>query len=201
MCKALYRDVLHAGPGFSLRGRLRFGSYWGKVVLGKRARMLGSITFKFDDPTSPGTFEAGDDLVVDGDGILAPRGGHIHIADDCYIGPHVLLQSWRGGKILIGNHVMIARGVSFYGSNHISSRIDIPMKHQSEVGRGIVIEDDVWIGAHAIVLDGVHIGRGTIIAAGAVVNRDAPPNSVVAGVPAVVIRHRTDTSGSGQQFL
>ena len=56
----------------------------------------------------------------------------------------------------------------------------------------IIVEDDVWIGIHAIILSGVHIGRGAIIAAGAVVTNDIPPYAIVGGVPAKLIKYRFD---------
>jgi acetyltransferase-like isoleucine patch superfamily enzyme len=62
---------------------------------------------------------------------------------------------------------------------------------QGITAEGIGIEDDVWIGAGAIVTDGVHIGQGSVIAAGAVVTKDVPAHTVVAGVPAKVIKHIT----------
>jgi acetyltransferase-like isoleucine patch superfamily enzyme len=52
----------------------------------------------------------------------------------------------------------------------------------------VIIDDDVWIGAHCVILPGVHVGQGAVIGAGAVVTRDVPPRSIVAGVPATVIK-------------
>jgi len=62
--------------------------------------------------------------------------------------------------------------------------------HQPESRRGIVIESDVWIGAHAVILDGVTVGHGSVVAAGAVVNRSVSPMTIVAGVPAKPVRRR-----------
>jgi galactoside O-acetyltransferase len=77
------------------------------------------------------------------------------------------------------------------GGNHDFSRIDIPIIQQPSVSRGgIRIEPDVWLGARVTVLDGVTIGRGSVVGAGAVVTRDLPPYSVAAGVPAKVLRTR-----------
>jgi acetyltransferase-like isoleucine patch superfamily enzyme len=63
-----------------------------------------------------------------------------------------------------------------------------PFVEQGITAAGIVIEDDVWIGASAVITDGVHIGRGAVVAAGAVVTADVPAHTVVAGVPARVVR-------------
>ena len=75
-------------------------------------------------------------------------------------------------------------------SNHNYARTDIPIYRQGETSKGIVIEDDVWIGARVTILDGVRVGGGSIIAAGAVVSKDVEPFSVVGGVPARVLKSR-----------
>ncbi|NEQ84957.1 MAG: maltose O-acetyltransferase [Moorea sp. SIO2I5] len=77
------------------------------------------------------------------------------------------------------------------GGRYLSDRLDIPMMEQGVYSKGpVVIGDDVWLGAGAIVLDGVRIGKGCIIGAGAVVTKDLPDYAVAIGVPARVIRMR-----------
>ncbi len=96
----------------------------------------------------------------------------------------------RGG-LTIGNDVMIGHYATIYTSqHHWGLGPEIPMIRQGHVSAPVVIGDDVWIGAHAVVLPGVRIGRGTVVAAGAVVNRDTAPYSIVAGVPARVVGER-----------
>jgi acetyltransferase-like isoleucine patch superfamily enzyme len=90
----------------------------------------------------------------------------------------------------IGDNVRVATHVVIVASNHRFDRTDMPITAQGVSARGIVIEDNVWIGAGAIVLDGVRIGYGAVIAAGAVISQDVPPNAVVAGVPGRVVRFR-----------
>jgi acetyltransferase-like isoleucine patch superfamily enzyme len=80
--------------------------------------------------------------------------------------------------------------VSFHAENHRYEDTDVPIRLQGETRRGIVVEDDCWLGAGAIVLDGVRIGRGAVVAAGSIVTRDVPAYTVVAGSPARVIKHR-----------
>uniref|UniRef100_UPI00313FFBA6 DapH/DapD/GlmU-related protein n=1 Tax=uncultured Nitrospira sp. TaxID=157176 RepID=UPI00313FFBA6 len=91
----------------------------------------------------------------------------------------------------IGDDVMMGPRVTIYGRDHCFDSIDVSMMDQ---GMGkyerIVIEDDVWIGANAIILKGVRIGKGTIVGAGAVVTKEVPPYSVVVGNPARVVRTR-----------
>lgn len=80
----------------------------------------------------------------------------------------------------------------FHSENHVTTRTDIPIKDQGVTHRGIVVEDDVWLGSGVIVLDGVRVGTGAVVAAGSVVTRDVPPYAIVAGVPAQVIRYRKE---------
>jgi acetyltransferase-like isoleucine patch superfamily enzyme len=94
------------------------------------------------------------------------------------------------GGITIGNHVRIATHVVIVASNHIFDEPGMLIASQGVTAKGIAIDDDVWIGANAFILDGVHISSGAVIAAGAVVTKDVPSNAVVAGVPARILRFR-----------
>ncbi len=98
------------------------------------------------------------------------------------------------GGLTIGDYVMMARDSCIYSGGHRFDDISIPMINQGYEKQPTIIEDDVWIGAKAIILPGVTVGHGSIVAAGAVVTKDVPKYSVVAGVPAKVIRTRLDTS-------
>jgi acetyltransferase-like isoleucine patch superfamily enzyme/lipopolysaccharide biosynthesis regulator YciM len=94
------------------------------------------------------------------------------------------------GHVVIGNNVMIASLASIVGFNHGFERRDVPMHAQPLTIKGITIDDDVWVGAQAVILDGVHVGAHSIIAAGAVVTKDVPEYAIVGGNPARVIRYR-----------
>ncbi|MCA9669813.1 MAG: acyltransferase [Myxococcales bacterium] len=95
-----------------------------------------------------------------------------------------------GGFVDIGNKVMIGPRVTIIAETHVFDDVDRTIQEQGIARSGVVIEDDVWIGAGATVLDGVCIGEGAIVAAGALVNRDVPPQAIVGGVPARVIKLR-----------
>ena len=99
------------------------------------------------------------------------------------------LLDGRGG-IQLGNGVMIGPYAVLVSSSHQFEDITIPMTSLDHIMQPLVIEDDVWIGAHAFIKGGIRIGRGSIIAAGAVVNKDVADYTVVAGVPAVVVSDR-----------
>jgi acetyltransferase-like isoleucine patch superfamily enzyme len=107
------------------------------------------------------------------------------------VGENVIIRG--GGGIFIGNDVLIAAGAALMSQGH---PID-PPRWGRNVSKPISIGNEVWIGAHAVVLPGVTIGDGAVVAAGAVVSRDVPSYAVVAGVPARVIRTIKPSVGSG----
>lgn len=127
-------------------------------------------------------------------GVVIYPAQHIEFGSNVFIGRNVTISTSRSGRspIKIGNDVMIAERCSIIGGNHETSRLDIPMNRQGEGKQGaIVIGDDVWIGAGAIVISGVAIGDGCIIGAGSVVTKNVPPYHVAAGNPARILKQRT----------
>jgi acetyltransferase-like isoleucine patch superfamily enzyme len=86
---------------------------------------------------------------------------------------------------------MIASHVAITSSTH-DPRAEV--MHNSSINKMVIIEDDVWIGTHSVILPGIHIGHGSVIAAGAVVTKDVPPLSVVGGVQARILRMRQTPS-------
>lgn len=114
----------------------------------------------------------------------------LSIGDNSGIG--VKCELW--GNIQVGQDVMMGPEVVVYTQNHAFGRTDIPMGQQGhEPEEPVVIGNDVWIGRRAMILPGVHIGSGVVVAAGAVVTKDVPDYAVVGGVPARVIRYRKNT--------
>lgn len=108
----------------------------------------------------------------------------ISIGDHCVINSRVLLDG-RNGKLIIGNHVQISY------ETHIWTLEHNPQDPQfGDRGGDVIIEDYVWIGSRATILPGVRIGKGAVVAAGAVVTKDVPDLHIVAGVPAVQIGTR-----------
>ena len=135
-----------------------------------------------------------------GEKVIVMQGGqytyeNIHLGNHVYLGPNLTFMSTRA-KIYIGDHVMFAPGTFVITGNH---RIDIPGRYMDmitdaekrmEDDQDVVFKGDNWIGAGAIILKGVTVGEGAVISAGAVVTKDVPPYSIVAGVPAKVIGQR-----------
>lgn len=120
--------------------------------------------------------------------ILMTYGGNITIGSNCSINPYTVL--YGHGNLTIGNNVLIAGHCLIIPANHVFSNLEIPICKQGETRKGITIEDNVWIGSGCRILDGVTIGTGAIIAAGAVVNKNVLPNTIVGGVPAKLIKKR-----------
>ena len=120
------------------------------------------------------------------EGVYLGGPGKVSIGKGCQINENVFIQGAR-----IGDHVMIAPNCSILTKNHNYGRTDVPMSLQGETPEEMgYIEDDVWLGRSAIILPGVRIGKGSIIAAGAVVTKSVEPYSIVGGVPAKLIKKR-----------
>lgn len=107
---------------------------------------------------------------------------HIRVGRDSLIGEMSILRG-QGG-IDIGDRVYLAPGVQILAVDHVVDDPDRPFTEQGITAQGIRVEDDVWLGAGCILTDGVTVGRGAVVAAGAVVTADVPPHTVVGGVPA-----------------
>jgi len=114
--------------------------------------------------------------------------GFFEIGDRSYIGPNAVMGA--GGGIIIGNDVLFGPDVVVSSENHAIDDLNTPVNRLGVIRRGVVIEDGCWIASKAVILDGVRIGAGAVVAAGAVVSRDVPPGAIVVGVPARVMRYR-----------
>ncbi|HSX10042.1 MAG TPA: acyltransferase [Candidatus Saccharimonadales bacterium] len=116
---------------------------------------------------------------------------NIEIGDKVYINHHTELLA-RDVGISIGNYIMIGQHTILIADNHNYQDPKTLMIFQGSTNKKIIVEDDVWIGTHVIILPGVTIGRGSIVAAGAVVTKDVEPYSIVGGVPAKLLKYRFD---------
>lgn len=121
----------------------------------------------------------------------------IEIGDRTVIGAYGCVAG--PGNIKIGKCCLIASHVGIYANNHIFADPFTYIWDQGVTRKGIVIEDDCWLGNGVTVLDGVTIGRGSVIGAGAVVTKNIPPYSVAVGVPAKVIAHRGEQKHVSQK--
>ena len=110
--------------------------------------------------------------------------GDVVIGDHTRIGLHNTII----GPVTIGSHVNLAQGITVTALNHNFEAPERRIDEQGVSTQQVTIGDDIWIGANAVVLPGVTIGNHCVIAAGAVVTKDVPPHSLVAGVPAKIIK-------------
>lgn len=161
--------LIHFGRGVTLeRGVIMDGLMRRGITLGDHV-MIG-----------PYSVLAGAPLSNIGEGIV--MGANSAVNAYSFIG--------SSGPITIGKNVIMGQHVCFHPENHNFSQLDIPIKVQGTTRSGIVIEDDVWVGSNVTFLDGVHVGQGSVIGAGAVVRGTIPPFSIAVGVPARVVRSR-----------
>lgn len=119
-------------------------------------------------------------------------GAELVIGDDVGMSG-AILYAWK--KISIGDRVLIGADAAIYDSDfHPLDPVKRSQFDLESIGKApVVIESDVWIGARAIVLKGVTVGRGSVVGAGAIVTADVPPGSIVAGIPAKVVGHTPAT--------
>lgn len=129
-------------------------------------------------------FSLGDYSVVESFSCINNAVGDVVIGDHTRVGLHNTVI----GPVTIGHHVNLAQGITITALNHNFGDMDQRIDSQGISTNPVVIEDDIWIGANAVVLPGVSIGHHSVVAAGAVVTKDVPPHSLVAGVPAKIIK-------------
>jgi acetyltransferase-like isoleucine patch superfamily enzyme len=119
---------------------------------------------------------------------LNPFGGSIRIARRVWLGPYVVI--YGQGSVEVGEQTLVSMHCTILSSNHGVPPLGKLIRETADELLPTKIGRDVWIGANAVILGGVTIGEGAVVAAGAVVNRDVEPGAVVAGVPARAIRAR-----------
>lgn len=112
--------------------------------------------------------------------------GSLRTGRDCSMNAYTVIR----GEVRIGNAVRIGAHTSIIGFNHTMTTIDVEFFRQPLQSRGIRIGDDVWIGSHVVILDGITVGDHAVLAAGAVVTKDVPAGAIVGGNPAKLIRSR-----------
>ena len=129
-------------------------------------------------------FSLGDYSVIESFACINNAVGDVIIGDHTRIGLHNTII----GPVTIGSHVNLAQGITVTALNHIFEDSDKQIDEQGVSTTPVTIEDDIWIGANAVILPGVTIGNHSVVAAGAVVTKNVPPHSLVAGVPAKIIK-------------
>ncbi|RRR75586.1 DapH/DapD/GlmU-related protein, partial [Streptomyces sp. RP5T] len=150
----------------------------GDTVIGERCYVAGSAA------VFPDRLRLGDDSYIAAQAYVT---GELTTGSHCTLNPFTTVR----GNVVLGDGVRVGAHTSLLGFNH-SMAPDRPVFRQPLTSRGIQVGDDVWIGSHVVVVDGVTIGDHCVIGAGAVVTRDVPAWSVAAGNPARVLRDRRE---------
>lgn len=129
-------------------------------------------------------FSLGDYSVVESYSCINNAVGDVIIGDHTRVGLHNTVI----GPVTIGNHVNLAQGITVTALNHNFEDKELRIDEQGVSTNPVIIGDDIWIGANAVILPGVTIGNHSVVAAGAVVTKDVPPHTLVGGVPAKNIK-------------
>ena len=156
------------------------------IHIGNNLTIDNYVTLDCDKDNS--FIKIGNNTVIKQFAIISTHGGHIEIGENCSINPFCVLYGLGG--LTIGNYVRIATHTVIVPANHIFDDPNIPITMQGLSKKGVTIEDDVWIGAGVRILDGVTVGKGSVIGAGTVLTKSVSPFSVVVGVPGKVIKKR-----------
>jgi acetyltransferase-like isoleucine patch superfamily enzyme len=181
---ALYSRFIDGGTDFDALMR--------RAVLRAAARSFGhgvhvsrGVMFRH-----PETFSVGSGVFFGDQAVVHGRfDGRCEIGDHAWIGPQAYFDA---RDLVIGEHVGWGPGAKVLGSAHTASPLDVPIIVTDLEIRPVVIESWADIGVNAVILPGVRVGRGAIVGAGAVVTHDVEPMTIVAGVPAKMIRRRQD---------
>lgn len=174
--------ILGRGVKFFNMPKIQFGKF---LKLGDRVYIsaLGKEGVLFGDNVSIGAYSR---VVVstsfDNLGEYIKLGNNVGIGEFAYLG--------GGGGLEIGSDCIVGQYLSCHPENHNHKNLDVPIRFQGVDRKGIKIGSNCWIGSKVTVLDGVEIGSGSIIAAGCVVNKSFPANSVIGGIPAKLLKIR-----------
>lgn len=179
---------------------LRFGRHLaarhGHVVAHATARLSPDARIHPRD----GSIRVGENSSVAAGAVVQ---GNVDIGDNSSVQTGSILVGYgdrdtRAGRISVGDHVRIAPFVQMIAGDHNFADLSRPIAVQGLTLAPIIIEDDVWVAGRVIITAGVTIGRGSILAAGAVVTKDVEPFSIMGGVPAKLLRRRGPAPASAR---
>jgi acetyltransferase-like isoleucine patch superfamily enzyme len=161
------------------------------LVLGRNTSIGSGATI---DALSKKGIRLGDNVTIDQGAILRATGVIRHLGIGIEVGARTSIGAFNvllgQGGIMIGDDCLLSPSVTVISENHIYNDPSAPIREQGEERLPTVIEADVWIGAGAVILGGSHIGRGAVVAAGAVVRGKVEPGAIVGGVPAKILGSR-----------
>lgn len=165
-----------------------------KIIVGKNNKFEANCEIQ---GLSTRGLTFGDNVTIGNSAMIRPSsyygveiGQGLKIGNNSSIGPFGYVGC--AGFIEIGDNVMIGPRVSLFAENHNFRDVDKSIKDQGVHQKGIIIEDDCWIGSGSIILDGITIGRGSVIGAGTIVSKNIPPYSIVIDRKEKIIKKRTE---------
>ncbi len=187
----MFRSVgsgLIIGRGVSIR-------HPGKITLGHKVAVDDNALLDASGLESEGIFIQ-DEVVVSRNCMVQAKSGSVTIGLRSEIGPNTILSTIS--SITIGKFGLIGPNCFIGGGVYVMDRPEIPMMDLGWSSRGpLVIGDDVWLGTGVVILDGVRVGNGCVVGAGAVVSKDLPDYAVAMGVPAKIVRYRPNPGQQG----
>lgn len=188
----LFNQICKLGHAWRKRAALARGVRFGdnlRLAPGVDFNLGGAFKNTLRAPVARGRILLGDSVWVERGAVLWAFDGSIELAANVYLGPYVTI--YGHGGVEIGEDTLVSMKATIVSSNHGIPPLGDSIRRASDVLLPTKIGRDVWIGANAVVLGGVTIGDGAVVAAGSVVNRDVAPGAIVAGVPARWVRTRS----------
>lgn len=184
LLRARWPTLLFLGPQARIRG-LRLVQFGPRLRLGTRTELVcwSPCGIRIGHDFSLGDYSS----ISNGFNPLADIGS-IVIGANVGIGGHSFICC--PSTLTIGDNTITGQYLSIHPQNHVFTDPDMPVRLQGVTAQGVHIGADCWLGAKVTILDGVRIGDGSIVAAGAVVTQSCPPRSIIGGVPAKIIGQR-----------
>lgn len=188
--KRFYRGLFKRVGSGAIFGKGVVLRHPGKITLSDRVAIDDNTLLDASGSTDHG-ITLGNDVIISRNCVIQAKTGPVTIGDKTDIGCNTVISSCSG--IAIAHSVLIAGNCYIGGGRYVADRLDVPMMEQGVYSKGeVAIAEGAWLGAGATVLDGVRVGKGCIVGAGAVVTKDLPDYAIAAGVPAKVIKMRTE---------
>lgn len=193
--KYLFKSV---GPGLILGRGLVF-RHPARISFGANVAV---DDYGFVDASGSGVkgVQLGDGVILSRNCVVLGKNGHVVFGERVDVGCNCVFAS--AGGITIGAATLIAGNCYIGGGRYYHDRLEPAILDQGSYSRGeVVIGEKSWIGAGAIIMDGIKIGKGVIVGAGSVVTKDVPDYAVIAGIPARILRIRGEGKGSREAVV